>query len=79
MPRKPRREPTRLDLIRKVMGPWGDEQPKDERDYWAMMNHFSDWITENYGYRCPDVGGGCPTCGAWAVYDLARATFMEPE
>lgn len=73
------KEKTRLDLVREAMGPWGPTQPKDERDYWAMMNHLSDWITENYGPRCPQLAGGCGCCQAWAVYDLARANFMEPE
>jgi len=69
----------RLDLVRDAYGPWGDNQSKDERDYLAMLTHLSDWIDKYYGHRCPITNGGCATCQAWAVYDLARAIFMDPE
>lgn len=68
----------RLKVIREAYGPWGKSQGKDERDYYALMNHMADYITAQYGPRCPSSEGGCCVCGAWAVYDLLRATFMEP-
>ena len=73
-----KKDKDRLDLVQEAFGPWGDT-PKDRRDYWAMMNHLSDWITKYYGHRCPTSSGGCAVCQAWAVYDLARAIFMDPE
>ena len=71
--------PTRLDKVRELYGPWGDGQDQDEQDYWALFNHLADWIDKNYGHRCQESSGGCACCQAWAVYDLARAIFMDPE
>jgi len=77
--KKAKIELTRLEAVCTTMKPWNAEQPQNQRDYWALMNHLSEWITEEYGHRCPETNGGCVTCQAWAVYDLARAIFMSPE
>ena len=68
-----------LDIIRDALGPWGDSQSLEARDYWAMMNHLSQWITKYYGHRCPQSSGGCVCCQVWGVYDLARVVFMSPD
>jgi hypothetical protein len=72
-------QPSRLEQLRLVFGPWGSLDGNEHIDYWSLMNHLSDYITEQYGHRCPNSAGGCACCQAWAVYDLARAIFMEPE
>lgn len=47
------------------------------RDRAAFMKSFADFITKNYGERCPEVCGGCGTCGMWAAYDLVNALVID--